>query len=190
MLHHIAKLTNLDWIAPSNDWRREHGPFAGLCDALLRFAAKHAHKHAVNASLPIRNLSHALFAPIFSGSDLDHEVHDREVKIVMPEGKTGASRGRRMILITTCVAVLAGGGAAYWRWAQAAEGTHAARAPARAAVSVSVAVVGRQDVPIYLTGLGTVQGSLTVNIHSQVNGTRRKCCSPRVSRSRKATCWP
>jgi multidrug efflux system membrane fusion protein len=38
-------------------------------------------------------------------------------------------------------------------------------------VSVSVAVVGRQDVPIYLTGLGTVQGSLTVALHSQVNGT-------------------
>jgi len=89
----------------------------------------------------------------------------------MPEGKTGASRGRRMILIVACVAVLAGGGAAYWRWAQAAEGTHAARLPARAAVSVSVAVVGRQDVPIYLTGLGTVQGSLTVALHSQVNGT-------------------
>jgi len=35
---------------------------------------------------------------------------------------------------------------------------------------VSVAIVGRQDVPIYLTGLGTVQGSLTVGIHSQVDG--------------------
>jgi multidrug efflux system membrane fusion protein len=75
-----------------------------------------------------------------------------------------------MILIVACVAVLAGGGAAYWRWAQAAEGAQAARAPARAAVSVSVAVVGRQDVPIYLTGLGTVQGSLTVALHSQVDG--------------------
>jgi membrane fusion protein, multidrug efflux system len=37
-------------------------------------------------------------------------------------------------------------------------------------VPVSVAIVGRQDVPIYLTGLGTVQGSLTVGIHSQVDG--------------------
>ncbi|HEY6601045.1 MAG TPA: efflux RND transporter periplasmic adaptor subunit, partial [Xanthobacteraceae bacterium] len=35
---------------------------------------------------------------------------------------------------------------------------------------MSVAIVGRQDVPIYLTGLGTVQGSLTVSIHSQVDG--------------------
>jgi multidrug efflux system membrane fusion protein len=37
-------------------------------------------------------------------------------------------------------------------------------------VPVSVAVVGRQDVPIYLNGLGTVQASFTVGIHSQVDG--------------------
>ena len=35
---------------------------------------------------------------------------------------------------------------------------------------VSVAIVGRQDVPVYLTGLGTVQASFTVGIHSQVDG--------------------
>jgi multidrug efflux system membrane fusion protein len=37
-------------------------------------------------------------------------------------------------------------------------------------VPVSVATVGRQDVPIYLNGLGTVQASFTVGIHSQVDG--------------------
>jgi multidrug efflux system membrane fusion protein len=37
-------------------------------------------------------------------------------------------------------------------------------------VPVSVAIVQRQDVPIYLTGLGTVQASFTVGIHSQVDG--------------------
>jgi membrane fusion protein, multidrug efflux system len=37
-------------------------------------------------------------------------------------------------------------------------------------VPVSVAIVGRQDVPIYLNGLGTVQASFTVGIHSQVDG--------------------
>jgi membrane fusion protein, multidrug efflux system len=88
----------------------------------------------------------------------------------MSEGSTRASRGRRIVLITTCVAVLAVGGAAYWHWGQGPRGAHAARAPARAGVPVSVAIVGRQDVPIYLTGLGTVQGSLTVGIHSQVDG--------------------
>jgi membrane fusion protein, multidrug efflux system len=88
----------------------------------------------------------------------------------MSEGSTRALRGRRIVLITTCVAVLAVGGAAYWHWGQGPRGAHAARAPARAGVPVSVAIVGRQDVPIYLTGLGTVQGSLTVGIHSQVDG--------------------
>src|SRR6266550_9524989 len=88
----------------------------------------------------------------------------------MPEGKTRASRGRRIVLMTICLAALAGGGVAYWRWAQATEGARAPRLSARAAVSVSIEIVGRQDVPIYLTGLGTAQGSLTVGIHSQVDG--------------------
>ena len=35
---------------------------------------------------------------------------------------------------------------------------------------VRIAIVSRQDVPIYLTGLGTVQASFTVGIHSQVDG--------------------
>jgi len=89
---------------------------------------------------------------------------------VMPEGKTGASRGRRIVLMTILVAALAGGGAAYWHWGKESQGAQAARLPARAKVSVSVAIVGRQDVPIYLTGLGTVQASYTVGIHSQVDG--------------------
>jgi multidrug efflux system membrane fusion protein len=37
-------------------------------------------------------------------------------------------------------------------------------------VPVRIAIVSRQDVPIYLTGLGTVQASFTVGIHSQVDG--------------------
>ena len=39
-----------------------------------------------------------------------------------------------------------------------------------APVPVSVAVVARQTVPLYLTGLGTVQASLTVDIRSKVDG--------------------
>jgi multidrug efflux system membrane fusion protein len=89
---------------------------------------------------------------------------------VVREGNTGASRGRRSVLITACLIALAAGGALYWYWGQGSQGAHAARLSARATVPVSVAIVGRQDVPIYLTGLGTVQGSLTVGIHSQVDG--------------------
>jgi multidrug efflux system membrane fusion protein len=37
-------------------------------------------------------------------------------------------------------------------------------------VPVSVAPASRQDLPIYVTGLGTVQASYTIGIHSQVDG--------------------
>jgi len=66
--------------------------------------------------------------------------------------------------------LLAGGSAAYWYGVQEPNAARAARPPARAGVPVSVAIVQRQDVPIYLTGLGTVQASFTVGIHSQVDG--------------------
>jgi multidrug efflux system membrane fusion protein len=58
-------------------------------------------------------------------------------------------------------------------------GTHLVRRgviPAQAArtgpppVPVTVANATRQDVPIFLTGLGTVQATFTVGIHSQVDG--------------------
>jgi membrane fusion protein, multidrug efflux system len=46
----------------------------------------------------------------------------------------------------------------------------AVRAGGRAGVPVSVAVASRQDVPIYLTGIGTVQAYFTVDIHAKVDG--------------------
>ena len=89
---------------------------------------------------------------------------------VMIKGNIATSRGRRIALVAICLAAFAIGGAAYWYWGQGSAGAHAARMPARAGVPVSVAIVQRQDVPIYLTGLGTVQASFTVGIHSQVDG--------------------
>src|SRR3981081_3247905 len=87
------------------------------------------------------------------------------------EGNTAASRGgRRLFLIVAFLAILAAGGAGYWYGVQGARPAHAGRAPARRGVPGSVVVVGRQDVPVYLTGLGTVQASFTVGIHSQVDG--------------------
>jgi membrane fusion protein, multidrug efflux system len=88
----------------------------------------------------------------------------------MTKGSSRASRGRRIVLMTICLVALAAGGGAYRYWGQEPEGAHAARLPARAGVPVSIAIVQRQDVPIYLTGLGTVQASFTVGIHSQVDG--------------------
>ena len=87
------------------------------------------------------------------------------------EGNTAASRGgRRLVLTIGFLAILAAGAAVYWYGAQGPRPAHAARAAARPGVPVSVAIVGRQDVPVYLTGLGTVQASFTVGIHSQVDG--------------------
>jgi len=57
----------------------------------------------------------------------------------------------------------------YWYFAQGPDPAHAAR-PARPAVPVSVTIASRQDVPIYLTGLGTAQALFTVGIHAQVDG--------------------
>ena len=78
--------------------------------------------------------------------------------------------GRIAVLIIALI--VAGGGAVYW-YRGGTEGTdagRAARAPGGAPVPVSVAVAARQNVPIYLTGLGTVQPISSVGIHSQVDG--------------------
>ena len=84
---------------------------------------------------------------------------------------SGASRRRRRILLlAACCVVLAAAGVAYRVWSGSADTAQAARKPARQAVPVSVSAAARQDVPIYLTGLGTVQALYTVAIHSQVDG--------------------
>jgi membrane fusion protein, multidrug efflux system len=92
------------------------------------------------------------------------------VNIVIAGKNGAASRSRRVAMIATCLAVLAAAGAGYWYWVQGPNPAHAARPPARAAVPVNVATAARQDVPLYLTGLGTVQASFTIAIHSQVDG--------------------
>jgi membrane fusion protein, multidrug efflux system len=84
------------------------------------------------------------------------------------------SKRRRVSRIAALIfaVIVAGGGAIYW-YRGGTEGTdagRAARAPGRAPVPVSVAVAARRNVPIYLTGLGTVQPISSVGIHSQVDG--------------------
>ena len=88
----------------------------------------------------------------------------------METSRIGPGRfSRRTVLITAGVAGLAVLGLFYWYWSQGPDPAHAGR-PARAAVPVSVATASRQDVPVYLTGLGTVQALFTVGIHAQVDG--------------------
>jgi multidrug efflux system membrane fusion protein len=65
--------------------------------------------------------------------------------------------------------LVAAAAAVYW-YRGGSEPVRTARAAVRAPVPVSVALASRRDVPIYLTGLGTVQAVLTVAIHSQVDG--------------------
>ena len=82
--------------------------------------------------------------------------------------------------------MLAGGVLSYWL-RQGPTPAHAALGPVRAAVPVSIANVARQDVPIYLTGLGTVQASatgvsaLTVEFLSQGHGINISVGSPQAN---------
>ena len=80
------------------------------------------------------------------------------------------SHRRRAGLIVACLAGLATMGAGYQYWGQGPSPGLAAKAPARTGVPVSVTVVTRRDVPIYLSGLGTVQAVFTVGVHAQVDG--------------------
>jgi multidrug efflux system membrane fusion protein len=73
----------------------------------------------------------------------------------------------RVLLISTVVLALVGAGA--WYALEGAQPELKAKAAA-AAVPVTVAIVSKQDLAIYLTGLGSVQASFTVGIRPQVDG--------------------
>ena len=72
---------------------------------------------------------------------------------------------RRVVVLAVLLAIAAGGGS-YWLRHSA----DAARATPPAPIPVSVATADRQDVPILVDGLGTVQALNTVPIHSQIDG--------------------
>src|SRR6476660_5636060 len=85
-------------------------------------------------------------------------------------GHTRFGSGRRVALSALCLTIVVVAAGVYWYATQGPSPAHAARSPAVPGVPVSIAVAAQQDVPIYLTGLGTVQASFTVGIHSQVDG--------------------
>jgi membrane fusion protein, multidrug efflux system len=80
--------------------------------------------------------------------------------------KTKRHSSRRLIWIAGIAGVVAVGAIGIRHWAERAP--HAASRPA--AVPVTVAAVMRQDVPLFLQGLGTAQASNTVAIRSQIDG--------------------
>ena len=85
-------------------------------------------------------------------------------------GHTRFGSRRRVALGALCLTIVVVAAGVYWYATQGPSPAHAARSPAALGVPVSIAVAAQQDVPIYLTGLGTVQASFTVGIHSQVDG--------------------
>ena len=88
----------------------------------------------------------------------------------MDTTRSSATRPRRHKAALIAVGLIALGGAGFWYWPQATETARAARPATRPSVPVSIAVATRQDLPIYLTGIGTVQASFTVKIAAQVDG--------------------
>ena len=77
-------------------------------------------------------------------------------------------RSRRGIILTACLLAAAIGIGTYLlRPSVVPAQTSRGQPPA---VPVTVATAERRDVPIRLTGLGTVQATFTVGIHTQVDG--------------------
>jgi membrane fusion protein, multidrug efflux system len=77
-------------------------------------------------------------------------------------------RGRRIVLY--CVVAITVGGAGAWYLNQGPEPVRAARSSTPTAIPVTTAIATKRDLPIYLTGLGSVQASFTVGIRPQVDG--------------------
>src|ERR1700722_728461 len=80
------------------------------------------------------------------------------------------SLNRPRLLILGAVLVLVGIGA----WLILREWLKPVPAPAVPPIPVVVAVAQTGDVPVYLTGIGTVQAYNTVTVHVRVNGTLDK----------------
>jgi len=78
----------------------------------------------------------------------------------------GPARNSGSIFALVLLVLAAGAGGVYWM----RRGSEKPAAAAPAAIPISVAIAARQDVPIYASGLGTVQALNTVPVHSQVDG--------------------
>ena len=73
-------------------------------------------------------------------------------------------------VIACCVVVAASAGAFSWFHLSAHAEPQSKGAASRPPVAVSVLAAKKQDVPMIIDGLGTVQPTFTVGIHSQIDG--------------------
>ena len=78
------------------------------------------------------------------------------------------SHRRLIVTVSAVLTVIAFSGVLFWYFSNKPKVT--ARLSSNVAVPVSIASATRQDVPIYLTGLGMVQASASVDIRSKVDG--------------------
>src|SRR5437763_1521003 len=82
-----------------------------------------------------------------------------------PDKRSARRRWKWLFVVAALVAWVMIG---FWRWGEPAAPV---AAPAkRAAVSVIVAQATERDVPVYVSGLASVQASRSVTIRSQVDG--------------------
>ena len=88
----------------------------------------------------------------------------------MVDDQAGQAPTRRPLVVTLALLALLAAGGVYWYSTRAVGEAQTGRPTRRASVPVSVVTAVKQDLPIYLTGLGVVQPVLTVGIHSQVDG--------------------
>jgi multidrug efflux system membrane fusion protein len=84
----------------------------------------------------------------------------------------GSNSARRWAIWLGVVgsAIFAAGGSLYWYGSAPASFSKGTAAAGRPAVPVTIAAAERQNVPLYLTGLGTVQAMFTIDIQAQVDG--------------------
>ncbi|MEO6918992.1 MAG: efflux RND transporter periplasmic adaptor subunit [Collimonas sp.] len=81
---------------------------------------------------------------------------------------TTLSKTRSTLLITAAILVLIG--AAGWTLSQKAGAAAPPPAAATSAIAVSTTTVKQQDMPIYLTGVGTVTSNASVTVKARIDG--------------------
>ena len=90
---------------------------------------------------------------------------------MQPTSHGGKRKPKHAAIVgAACVAMLVAAGTFYWYRAEEAEPARGPRGGGLAAAPVSVAVASRHDVPIYLTGIGSVQAYFTIDIRAKVDG--------------------